>query len=73
MKEDRFKVIMYISALVTFAIDAIGILLAIIFGILLGVGAVLQSQIMIIAAIIIAAINVIEIVLIPILLFKVKD
>ena len=72
MREDKAKFALRISILTILAIDAIAIIAAIVFGILLGIGAILQSKIMIIAAIVIAAINVLEIILIPIVLNKYK-
>ncbi len=72
MREDKAKFALRISILTILAIDAIAIIAAIVFGILLGIGTILQSKIMIIAAIVIAAINVLEIILIPIVLNKYK-
>ena len=72
MREDNYKIALHVSIFSILAIDLIAIICAVIFGVLLGVGAILQSQIMIIATIIIAAINVLGIIAIPILLKNIK-
>lgn len=68
IKEDRASFSMMISAAIVGAIDVIAFIVFTILGILIGVGSLLQSQGIIIAAIVIAAINVIEIILVPIFL-----
>ena len=72
-REDKHKVAVYMSLLIMAIIDAIALLVALVLGIMLGVGALLQSQGIIIAAIFVAAINVLEIILILICLLKTKD
>lgn len=72
-REDKHKVAVYMSLLIMAVIDAIALLVALVLGIMLGVGAILQSQGIIIAAIFVAAINVLEIIFILICLLKTKD
>lgn len=72
-REDKHKVAVYMSLLIMAVIDAIALLVALVLGIMLGVGALLQSQGIIIAAIFVAAINVLEIIFILICLLKAKD
>ena len=72
-REDKHKVAVYMSLLIMAIIDAIALLVALVLGIMLGVGALLQSQGIIIAAIFVAAINVLEIIFILICLLKTKD
>ncbi len=72
-REDKHKVAVYMSLLIMAVIDAIALLVALVLGIMLGVGALLQSQGIIIAAIFVAAINVLEIIFILICLLKTKD
>ena len=67
-RDDKATSIMYLSAAIVVAIDILAFIAFAIIGIMIGVGALLQSQGIIIAAIIIAAINVVEIILVPILL-----
>ena len=68
IREDKASVSMMISAIVVGAIDVIAFIAFAILGILIGVGSLLQSQGIIIAAIVIAAINVVEIILVPVFL-----
>ena len=72
-REDKHKVAVYMSLLIMAVIDAIALLVALVLGIMLGVGALLQSQGIIIAAIFVAAINVLEIIFILICLLKTTD
>ncbi len=72
-REDKHKVAVYMSLLIMAIVDAIALLVALVLGIMLGVGALLQSQGIIIAAIFVAAINVLEIIFILICLLKTKD
>ena len=72
MKEDRSRIALHVSIYSILAIDLIAIICAIVFGILLTIGAILQSRIMITLAIVIAAINVCGIIAIPILLKNIK-
>lgn len=68
MKEDKASVSMMLSAAIVGVIDVIAFIAFLILGILIGVGSLLQSQGIIIAAIVIAAINVVEIILVPVFL-----
>jgi hypothetical protein len=68
MKEDRASISMMLSAAIVGVIDVIAFIAFLILGILIGVGSLLQSQGIIIAAIVIAAINVVEIILVPVFL-----
>ena len=68
MKEDKASVSMMLSAAIVGVIDVIAFIAFLILGILIGVGSLLQSQGIIITAIVIAAINVVEIILVPVFL-----
>ncbi len=68
IREDKASVSIMLSAAIVGIIDVIAVIVFAILGILIGVGSLLQSQGIIIAAIVIAAINVVEIILVPILL-----
>lgn len=68
MKEDKASISMMLSAAIVGVIDVIAFIAFLILGILIGVGSLLQSQGIIIAAIVIAAINVVEIILVPVFL-----
>ncbi len=68
IREDKASVSIMLSAAIIGIIDVIAVIVFAVLGILIGVGSLLQSQGIIIAAIVIAAINVVEIILVPILL-----
>ena len=68
MKEDKASISMMLSAAIVGVIDVVAFIAFLILGILIGVGSLLQSQGIIIAAIVIAAINVVEIILVPVFL-----
>ena len=68
MKEDKASVSMMLSAAIVGVRDVIAFIAFLILGILIGVGSLLQSQGIIITAIVIAAINVVEIILVPVFL-----
>ncbi len=68
IREDKASVSIMLSAAIVGIIDVIAVIVFAVLGILIGVGSLLQSQGIIIAAIVIAAINVVEIIMVPILL-----
>ncbi len=68
IREDKASVSIMLSAAIIGIIDVIAVIVFAVLGILIGVGSLLQSQGIIIAAIVIAAINVVEIIMVPILL-----
>ncbi|MCR4874402.1 MAG: hypothetical protein K5923_01500 [Clostridia bacterium] len=68
IREDKASVSIMLSAAIIGIIDVIAVIVFAVLGILIGVGILLQSQGIIIAAIVIAAINVVEIIMVPILL-----
>ncbi len=73
IREDKASVSIMLSAAIIGIIDVIAVIVFAVLGILIGVGSLLQSQGIIIAAIFVAAINVLELIIIPICLFKYND